>query len=149
MKGNDFRGKMLPLPWFPGVGVLRSTAAAAGWAVLVLTVGCACRDGVTKAQPIALRIQPPDAAITVKAKARGRESKVIADENGLYNFEIPGMRWADIVCLGLIPVRTRSDDAEPFLYVLRPDGTTSHFSARQILRLPVDTNGASVLKVKR
>jgi hypothetical protein len=59
------------------------------------------------------------------------------------------MRWADNVWLGFIKVRTRSDDAEPFLYVLRPDGRTSEFSARQISRLPADTDGVSILKLRR
>lgn len=120
-----------------------------GWPLIFLTAGCACIDGVTKAQLITLRVQPPDAAITVKAEAQGHERKVIAEESGFYHFEIPSMRWGKILCLGFIPVRTGSDDTEPFLYVAKPDGTTSHFSARQIRRLPVDTNGASILKVER
>jgi hypothetical protein len=59
------------------------------------------------------------------------------------------MRWADNVWLGFIKVRTRSDDAEPFLYVAGPDGCTSEFSARQISRLPADTDGVSILKLRR
>ena len=127
----------------------KSIVSVASGVLLFLSAGCICRDGVTKGQSIALRVQPPEAAITVSAEARSQGRKVIAEESGFYRVEIPSMRWADILCLGFIHVPTRSDDAEPFLYVLKPDGTTSYFSARQILRLPVDTNGASILKVQR
>jgi hypothetical protein len=60
------------------------------------------------------------------------------------------MRWADNVWLGFITVRTRSDDAEAFLlYVSRPDASVTHFSERQIAHLPVDTDGISMLKIRK
>ena len=118
-------------------------------AALLLTSGCVCRDGVTTARKVALRVQPCHADVTLKTGSRGQQHEVTPDDGGIYRFDIPSLRWADHVWLGFIKVRTRGDDAEPLLYVLRPDGRTSEFSARQISRLPADTDGVPILKLRR
>ena len=126
----------------------RFISAVVGTALL-LTSGCVCSDGVTTARSVALRIQPPGADVRLKTEWSGQHRQVTRDESGVYRFDIPSMRWADNVWLGFIKVRTRSDDAEAFLYVSRPDGSVTHVSERQIARLPVDADGISILKIRK
>jgi len=116
---------------------------------LILTSGCACRDGATAPRKVALRIEPRGADVRLRAEWDGEQHKVALDERGIYRFDIPSMRRAENVWLGFIKIRTYSGDTKPFLYVVGSDGSVSHFSARQIARFPVDADGVSVLNVKK
>jgi len=118
-------------------------------AVVCLTAGCVCRDGTTSPRAVALRVEPGGAAVTLKTTSSGQKDEITPDEGGIYHFEIPSLRWSDNIWFGFIIVKTTSHDAEPFLFVLRSDGTTSHLSARQLSRLPIDPHEVSILKVKR